>query len=249
MDVLSKEKLLVCCQIIDESSTVFSFFVRWIEELATRYDKVTVLCLYEGKHNLNTRFENVKVCSLGKEGGQSRLKYIWKFYKYIWKMRHEYRSVFVHQNREYVLLGGVVWKLLGKKVFLWSNHYMGNFLTNIAGYFCNKVFYTSKFSYTANFKNAFQMPVGVDVKNFLENKHFENYKYNSKMSNSVLFLSRLSPSKHPDIVLKALKNLEVKNSGLSFVATFVGGPDKDKFPNYEQEIYELNGDLNFKNKI
>ena len=241
--------ILITTQIIDKNSTVFGFMLNWIEEFAKQYDKVTLFCLYEGENDLEKRFPNVKLYTLGKSSHPSKIRYILKFLKYTWKFRREYDTVFVHQNKEYVLLSGIIWKLLGKKVYFWSNHYMGNVLTDIAGYFSHKVFYTSKFSYTAKFKNGVQMPVGVDVKNFLENKYFENYQKGeiNKQNNSILFLARLSPSKYPDILLKTLKQLE--NSGKKFIAKFVGAPDKDRFPNFEQEIINLKTDLNFKNEV
>jgi glycosyltransferase involved in cell wall biosynthesis len=243
------KNILITTQIIDKNSKVFGFMLRWVEEFAKRYDKVTLFCLYEGENDLEKRFPNVKLYTLGKSSRPSKWRYILKFLKYTWQFRNEYDTVFVHQNKEYVLLSGLIWKLLGKKVYLWSNHYMGNILTDVAGMFCNKVFYTSKFSYTAKFKNGVQMPVGVDVKNFLESNYFNGYKKSElvKKDNSVLFLARLSPSKYPDILLNALKAVE--SSGKTFSAEFVGAPDNDKFPNYEGEILNLKNNLNFKNEI
>lgn len=243
------KNILITTQIIDKNSKVFGFMLRWVEEFAKRYDKVTLFCLYEGENDIEKRFPNVKLYTLGKSSQPSRWRYVLKFLKYTWQFRNEYDTIFVHQNKEYVLLSGLIWKILGKKVYLWSNHYMGNILTDIAGMFCNKVFYTSKFSYTAEFNNGVQMPVGVDVKNFLESQYFVKYKNGElkKENGSILFLARLSPSKFPDIILKALGVLE--SLGKTFTMRFVGDPDKDRFPNFEQEIKNISNNLKFKNKV
>ena len=71
-------KLLILTQKVDKNDDVLGFFHGWILEFAKNYEKVTVICLYEGKHDLP---ENVKVLSLGKERGVSKLKYILNFYK------------------------------------------------------------------------------------------------------------------------------------------------------------------------
>ena len=101
---------------------------------------------------------NVKVFSLGKEqqlrgrtdlGNFKRsvleeqwlkIKYALNFYKYIWQERKNYDAVLVHMNQEYVLLGGIFWKLFSKKIYMWRNHHSGYFLTDIAALFLYKSF-------------------------------------------------------------------------------------------------------------
>ena len=213
-------KLLILTQTVDTQNPVLGFFHRWIEEFAKHAELVTVICLKEGEHNLP---QNVKVLSLGKEKGASRLKYIWNFYRHIFQERKNYDSVFVHMNQEYILLGGVFWKILGKKIYMWRNHYDGSFLTNIAAIFCRKIFCTSKHSYTAKFQKTQLMPVGVDTEQFYPDTKVE------RVERSVLFLSRIAPSKRVEWLIEALKNLH--KEGITFTATIVGSP----LP--EDEIY------------
>src|ERR1700733_6884068 len=117
-------KLLILTQKIDKDDGVLGFFHGWVKEFSSHFDQVTVICLGKGEYSLPP---NVQVFSLGKEkeSGGSKLFYIFNFYKYIWQERNNYDAVFVHMNQEYVLLGGLFWKLLGKKVFLWRNHPKG----------------------------------------------------------------------------------------------------------------------------
>src|SRR5207253_2282516 len=125
------------------------------------YERVSVICLYEGAHSLPS---NVHVYSLGKEKGSAgRWTYALRFLSSIWRLRKEYDAVFVHMNQEYVLIGGLLWKSLGKRIYLWRNHYAGSFLTNVAVWLSDKVFCTSRSSYTARFSKTVIMPVGVDT--------------------------------------------------------------------------------------
>ena len=85
-------RLLVITQKVDRNDPVLGFFHRWIEEFAKHCEKVTVICLEMREHRLPI---NVRVLSLGKEQNKSKLKYIFRFYRYIWQERNNYD---VHRN-------------------------------------------------------------------------------------------------------------------------------------------------------
>ncbi|HXK39853.1 MAG TPA: glycosyltransferase, partial [Candidatus Paceibacterota bacterium] len=112
-------RLLILTQKVDRNDDNLGFFHHWVEEFARQCEKVTVVCLFEGAHSLP---ENVRVLSLGKESGTSRLKYLRRFYAFAWKERKNYDAVFVHMNQIYVILGAPLWRLLGKCVGLWYAH-------------------------------------------------------------------------------------------------------------------------------
>ncbi|MFW5853584.1 MAG: glycosyltransferase family 4 protein [Patescibacteria group bacterium] len=202
--------LLILAQKVDKTDGVLGFFHNWVNKLSTKFDHLTVICLEQGDYDLPP---NVKVLSLGKEQGQSRLKYIWRFYKYIWQERHNYDAVFVHMNQEYILLGGLFWKIFNKKVFLWRNHPIGNYLTKIAVWWSNVVFCTSPYSYTARFSKTKLMPVGIDTDYFLPLNGIKRTK-------DILFVGRLDRLKRPDILLKTINML--KKNGLNLSTTFIG---------------------------
>ena len=144
-------RLLVTTQAVDLDDPVLGFFHRWLEELARGADTVHVICLKEGRHSLP---KNVFVHSLGKEGGRSRLKYISRFYKYIRMYRNEYDAVFVHMNEEYVVMGGFLWRMWGKRIVMWRNHKMGSWRTRLAMKFADVVCYTSPNAFVASSKKA-----------------------------------------------------------------------------------------------
>ncbi|MEK7107410.1 MAG: glycosyltransferase family 4 protein, partial [Patescibacteria group bacterium] len=204
-------RLLIITQAVDLDDPVLGFFHSWIRELAKRSESVHVICLKEGRHSLPA---NVRVYSLGKESGVSRTKYIWRFFKYIWSLRNEYDSVFVHMNQEYVLMGGNLWWILGKRVVLWRNHKRGSIFTRIAGFLSFKVCFTSPSAYVAHFGNAVQMPIGIDTALFKPS--------GSANPNSILFLGRLDAVKKPEVFLQALDILAKQN--IAFMADIIGDP-------------------------
>lgn len=225
-------RLLVVAQEVDKESPTLGFFHEWVRMLAPYYERLEVICLKEGVHDLP---QNVRIHSLGKEKGRvSPLVYIIRFKLLAWKLRHEYDAVFVHMNQEYILIAGPLWKLLGKRVYMWRNHYVGSWVTDIASLFCTKVFCTSKHSYTAKYKKTILMPVGVDLSCFNETSLAE------RAPGSILFLARLAPSKRPDMFVEALGLLH--QEGVSFTSSIVGSPlpvDEEYYASLVRRVEEL----------
>jgi len=223
-------RLLVLTQIIDPKDPALGIYHKWVASLAQKFEHVEVICLTLRKYDLP---QNVTVQSLGKENTSGnhfvkRLKYIFRFYFLIWNARRAYDAVFVHMNQEYILLGGLLWKALGKKIYMWRNHYAGSFLTDIAASMCDKVFCTSRFSYTAKYKKTIIMPVGVDLESVKMDISIE------RLPRSIIFSGRLDSSKRPHLLIKALSILKMK--GVTFdKATFMGGPSKSD-ASYPEEL-------------
>lgn len=230
-------RLLIITQKIDINDDILGFFHRWLEKFAEKFEKIIAICLQKGEYNLPA---NVKVLSLRKEKGKSKLKYIWNFYKYILVERKQYDAVFVHMNQEYVLFGSLFWKLLDKNIFMWRNHRKGNIFTRIAVIFCSKVFYTSEFSFTARFKKSKIMPVGIDIKNF------QFPILNFKSGNNILSLGRISPVKNIHILIEAINILSQK--GMDFILNIVGEPT-EKDDEYFKKIKEIAKNLEDEGKI
>src|SRR3989344_2157532 len=97
------KRLLIITQIIDVEDPVLGFFHDWVVEFSKHFQSIIAIALKTAKANLP---ENVKVLSLGKEKGKSRIKCIFNFLRYIVRNRRDYDAVFVHMNQEYILLGG-----------------------------------------------------------------------------------------------------------------------------------------------
>jgi glycosyltransferase involved in cell wall biosynthesis len=222
-------RLLIVTQVVDSEDAYLGFFHRWLEEFSTKFERIETVCLQEGKHALPA---NVRVHSLGKEKGKkSSLVYAVRFIVLAWKLRNEYDAVFVHMNEEYVLVGGWLFEILGKPLYLWRNHYAGSWKTSLAATFCRKVFYTSIHSYTARFERAVRMPVGVDTTRFYPDSHIE------RKQNSILFLARMMESKRPGLLIDAL--IILAKRGVAFTASFVGSApsgDEQYIPALRQRV-------------
>lgn len=204
-------RLLICTQVMDESDPVLGFFVRWTQEFARHFDEVNVICLKSGHFSAPS---NVFVHSLGKETARSRFRYVIRFYTHVWRLRHEYDAVFVHMNQEYVLLGGLLWRLSGKPCMFWRNHRSGSILTIIAKYLSDMPVTTSRASYLATGKRTRFMPIGIDTEVFSPG--------DVAQPKTILFFGRLDRSKRADVFIDALEMVAAQ--GYFFGATICGDP-------------------------
>lgn len=230
-------KLLILTQIIDKEDRMLGFMHTWVTEFSKHFEFITIICLKRGVHDLP---ENVRVLSLGKEEEVSRFTYVTRLFTYVWKYRSEYDSVYVHMNQEYVLLGGWLWRLMGKRVSMWRNHHAGSLLTDVASIFCHKVFCTSKYSYTAKYKKTVFMPVGVPADIFFPRPEVE------RVPHAILSIVRISPAKKIEQLIDALDMLNKK--GVSFTATICG----DAIPMhtvYEATLHEQVQNLGLEDKV
>jgi glycosyltransferase involved in cell wall biosynthesis len=221
------KKLLICTQKVDMHDPVLGFFHQWILLLAQHYENVTVICLEQGTHALPA---NVTVCSLGKESHRSKLRYIYNFYRYI--MQSSYQSVFVHMNEEYVLMAGLIWRLLGKRVTLWRNHAEGTLKTRIAVRLAQQVCCTSADSFTAQYKKTIIMPVGIDDERFTE-AAYERNRY------TLLSIGRVSPVKRLETIIDATAKLREKSKPVTLA---IYGPvlDKSYYETLLTQVQRLN---------
>ena len=192
-------RLLILTQAVDLEDPILAFFHRWIEAFATRCETVHVVCLREGVHALPG---NVIVHSLGKEKGVNRWGYIVNFYRYAWTLRREYDAVLVHMNPEYVVLGGLLWKLLGKPVGLWYVHKSVTLRLRIAGLLVSHIFSASQESIRIRSDKIIITGHGIDTDFFcrpIEEK---------PRPPIVLSAGRISRVKRHDLVLRALRSAD-----------------------------------------
>jgi len=204
-------KLLILTQKVDVGDSALGFFHGWIKEFAEKFETIEVICLQEGKNELP---ENVFVHSLGKEGGRSRVKYIWRFYRYIWNRRKNYDAVFIHMNQEYVLLGGLFWRILGKKVVFWYNHTYGGILTKIAMVLSHKICHTSPFAFTAGTKKSVKMPAGINTEIFKLDPEVQ------RDQRKILYVGRIAPAKKIHVLIDAVEILD--KEGIDFTLNIYG---------------------------
>ncbi len=206
--------ILIVTQKVDRDDPILGFFHRWIEEYATRCERVTVICLYKGNYTLPS---NVEVLSLGKELGLSRVAYIKNFYTYIWKYRARYDAVFVHMNHIYVLLGGLLWRMLKKRIVLWYVHRMVSWSLRIAERIVHVVCTSSSGAFRIASPKVRVVGHGIDTRTFVPAEAHGSARDTLR----VVTVGRISPIKHLDSMIEAIGVLIQK--GVSVHLDIIGG--------------------------
>ncbi|OGP06189.1 MAG: hypothetical protein A2Z91_06390 [Deltaproteobacteria bacterium GWA2_38_16] len=210
--------LLIITQKVDKNDGVLGFMHGWITEFAKHCSSIIVICLQEEKHYLP---KNVKVLSLGKEEKQSRLQYLLRFYQYIFQERDNYDHVFVHMNPVYVVLGGLFWKLLRKKIGFWYTHSSVNIKLKIAAFVTNIIFTASKQSFRLPSEKVKVVGHGIDTDAFLPQE-------NGLQGKIILSVGRISSTKRQCETVKIFEKVsnEIPNAELHIVGYPVTNSDK-----------------------
>jgi len=219
-------KLLILTQKVDINDDVLGFFHRWIEEFSKHCEKIIVICLQKGEYNLPV---NVRVLSLGKEKfshNSHRFRRLALFYKYIWQERKNYDSVFVHMNQQYVILGGLLWKLLNKKIGLWYAHGSVSLSLRVAEKLADVIFTSTKSGFHVPSKKVNVVGQGIDTNKF--KSQISNLK--NKDIFTIISVGRISPSKDYETLIKAVEILIKDNIKLEVnIVGGIGLPEDEKY--------------------
>lgn len=218
-------KLLICTQIVDSTDPALGFFHRWIEEFSVNAESVHVICLKEGVHQFPPQ---VRVHSLGKEHGTSRLVRLIRFYRYIWKLRKEYDVLFVHMNPEYVVLGGLFWRVMGKRIGLWYTHRTVDLKLRIAALLMHQGFTGSVESFRLPSPKILVTGQGVDTSVFVPEDA------SSERPLTLVVVGRIAPIKNLELAVDTLS--EVRKSVPDARLVIVGAPVKAEDMTYQEKL-------------
>lgn len=231
-------KLLICTQVVDINHPILGFFHRWIEEFAKHCDEVHVICLQKGHYSLPA---NVHVYSLGKENGNSKLTQLFNFYRYIWRLRKEYDSVFVHMNQIYVILAAPLWRLLKKHIGLWYAHGSVSRSLKIAEKFVHSIITSTPEGFRLESKKIHLVGQGIDTLQF---RYVENPHDLHKLR--IVFVGRVSPIKQCEVLIEAVRILKEKDIVCNLV--LIGEPSTQEYYNKLQgqcKKYDLENVVKF----
>lgn len=222
-------KLLIVTQKLDKNDDVLGFFHEWAREFAKKVDSLTIIALGVGEHDLP---KNVRVFSLGKEQGSSKLSRVFRFYKLAISNLRSYDRVFVHMNPEYIIIAWPIWVLLGKKISLWYTHKHVSLRLRIAHVFCTNIFSVSKESFRLPSKKLHVMGHGISTEVLVPAT-----QKNPNMPLSIVTIGRLSPTKRPEVLIEAVAIARAKFPEIRL--NIVGAPGTPEQQAYYEKLKAL----------
>ncbi len=232
--------ILIVTQVVDKQDDVLGFFHTWILQFARECEVVTVIALRVGDYDFPT---NVRVLSLGKERGASRIKYLTRFFLYIFRERKSYDNVFVHMNQVYILLGGVLWKLMGKKIGLWYAHGSVSLSLRVATQLVDYVFTSTSSGFRIVTSKLRVVGQGIDTLRFA---YIERTYTESKPFRTIV-VGRISPVKDYETTIRAIAL--VKKAGHNIILDIVGGAGLPLQETYLTALKQLVVDLDLKDHV
>lgn len=179
-------KLLICTQAYDPADPILGFFARWVEELAQHCEQVTVICLRTAEFE---RPANVRVFPLR----GSRIARAYKLLRGAWKFSRNYDTVLVHMNPEYVLVAGLLWRLMGKRVAMWYAHGGVNLKLRAATLMVQRILTSSPEGFRVKTRKVRVLGQGIDTDFFSPGE--------GARGREVLSVGRLSKAKRHDLVI------------------------------------------------
>ncbi len=216
-------RLLIVTQTLDKNDPILGFFHEWVRGFASRFEKVTVIALNVGEHDLP---KNVAIETLGKEVGMERTPRMLRYLALLVNLRNEYTHVFAHMNPEYVIGGGLVWRLFRKKIAFWYMHGKVSMRLKIAVALADKVFTASKESCRVKDKKITVVGHGIDIDLFSPGT--------VQHTPTIVSTGRLSPSKYSEVLIEAYSLLKKQGIPLSFL--LVGDSGRPEERAYAEDI-------------
>lgn len=222
------KKILIITQKVGMNDSSFGFFHDWLREFS-KIAKVTVLALEVGEYDL----PEVKVFSLGKDRGLSKVRWLFSLYRYLWKERRAYDFVFAHMSPLFVILPYPLLCILRKKIVLWYVHRNVDLKLRIAEKLVSKVFTATKESFGIPSKKVFYMGQAVDVDKFYS---ADLTHLDIKNPFRIVTVGRITLIKNLDTLIEATA---LMSKEIPIVVDIVGVPVTKKDGEYHDNLKKI----------
>ncbi|HPA25364.1 MAG TPA: glycosyltransferase [bacterium] len=234
--------LLFTTRKVDKNDERTGFVSGWLLELSKHLSKLIVICQEKG--DISDLPKNIEVYSLGKEKGYNKLKQITNFQFLMAKKIKEVNGIFSHMVPHYAVLAGPWSKIYHKKLVQWYVHKTVSPWLKMANMFVDEYVTTNPESFQLKTKKPINyFGHGINVNKF---KPITSYQL-PITSFIILSISRISPSKNIDLMIKAIEKILNENPELKDVIQLqiIGGPALKE----QQKYYDSLADYIVENKL
>jgi len=176
-----------------------AFNQAWINEMAGNVSKIIVVTLYEGEYQL---VDNVKVYSIGKEKGYSKIRQFFTFYKILFRIlkREKIDMVFSHMAVLFTAMAGPIFRVKRIPIFQWYCHGSVTLKLRLAVLFSKRVITCSNQGMNVSTKKKMVVGHGINIEIF-------KYLPNMRKGNLLLHVGRISPVKNIHMLIDVMNGL------------------------------------------
>lgn len=227
--------VLMLTRRVDREDWLAGFAHTWIDHLARHphIDCLDVICLERGTVDLPS---NVRVASMGKERGATRLQELAIFRRAIRPVIREVDVIFGHMIPRYTL-AAAPWALWhGVPVVQWYTHRQVSLELRLVHALAQRILTASPESFTLPSRKVTVLGHGIDLSHF-------HQASDSTPTREIVAVGRLSPIKHYEALIAAVSEL-VKRHGYSDAhVTIIGGTTPQSGESYADSLRTLARDL------
>lgn len=235
-------KILYITQKLNYQDDLLGAIHSYIAALASRVEKVYVVCLFLGENRLP---ENCEVFSLGKERGTSDFGYLVNFYRFVLPLifKKKINGIFIHMNEIYVYLllpFKFLLKLKRIPVVWWKAHAVLGFNSRLARHFVDRIATSVAAAFNIKTPKRRIIGQGIDTNKFKPLPEFRVKGDDLK----IISIGRLSPVRNYPLLLQAVRQLLDDCPQLKLKVTVYGqipfSGQQDYFASLENLLNQLN---------
>ncbi len=220
-------RLLFITQKVDRADWLLGFTHGWLQSLAARVDRLTVICLQQGETDLPA---NVKVISLGKERGVGRLGRALRFGRAMAESTGEVDGVFAHMSPAFAIAAAPFAKWHRVPLVMWYTHRHVDFKLRVATALCDAVATASPESFQLPTSKVRVIGHGIDTERFSPGRP------SSPGPPTLLAVGRRSPIKHYELLIDAARILAGEFGHPDLQVRIVGGDGGNAPPGYADHL-------------
>ena len=224
-------RLLIITQKIDAEDENLGSFHQWVAAFAPYCSGVAVIASSAGSRHLP---ENVRIYSLGKERGASRLKRMWRYGRLMAQNYRKCDAVFFHMAPEFVLAAAPFLLFSRSPSALWYVHKSVTWRLRVAEFLVDYVFTASALSFRLPSKKVIYTGHAIDTKKFrpADKGRLPPEKI------GLLSVGRISPVKNIEDIIRAAAILKNKWNR-QWTLSLAGGPLVRRDEQYLAGLKEL----------
>jgi glycosyltransferase involved in cell wall biosynthesis len=211
---------------VDQEHVTLGFGLRWIEALSHRYEHVDVVTMFAGRYQLPS---NVRVWSVGRERGYSKVRRVLRFYSIVLRILRERQIgvVFTHMIPIFAVLFWPIARVTGRRNVLWYAHGATPPMLRLAHVLVDRVVSSTPDGFRIKSKKTTFIGQGVDA---------DIYRPMARQQGKglrIITVGRIAPSKGIDLLVDSLAGWE---PGLDWRLTVVGAGTSDSERVYSDRV-------------
>ena len=200
-------RLLFITQKVDRADWLLGFTHGWLKTLAGKVDRLTVICLEQGEVDLPA---NVRVISLGKERGVSRLGRAVRLGRALAASIGQVDGVFAHMSPVFAIAAAPFATARRIPLVLWYTHRRVHAALRLATVLSSAVVTASPESFQLAASKVHVLGHGIDTEQFRPGPAPEDGPP------LVLAVGRLSPVKRYELLIESAKVLQARGVAAHF---------------------------------